>query len=154
MTTASLSGHNVTFEGSLDGGTTWVATQVVRTNANTIELTSGTLAATPAYAWEASVNAFTHFRVRATAHGSGTATWRFLPGSYATEPIPAIQTHAVTGSGNFAVTMAANATTTPAKARDGAAGATDTGIPNFFVRRDTPTAVTPAAGDYEIPQLS
>ena len=52
------------------------------------------------------------------------------------------------------VTMAANATTSPAKARDGAAGASDTGIPNFFVRRDTPTAVTPIAGDYEIPQIS
>lgn len=52
------------------------------------------------------------------------------------------------------VTMAAHATTSPAKARDGAAGANDTGIPAFFVRRDTPTAVTPIAGDYEIPQIS
>jgi hypothetical protein len=154
MTTASLSNHNVTFEGSINGGTTWFAVQAVRTNANTVELTTGNLSATPAYAWEASVNALTHFRVRATGHASGTATWRFLPGAYATEPIPAIQTHAVTGSGNFAVTMAANATTTPAKARDGAAGASDTGIPNLFVRRDTPTAVTPAAGDWEIPQIS
>ena len=154
MTTASLSNHNVTFEGSLDGGSTWIATQAVRTNANTVELATGNLSATPAYGWEASVNAFTNFRVRATSHASGTATWRLLPGAYATEPIPAIQTHPVTGSGNFAVTMAANATTTPAKARDGAAGASDTGIPNLFIRRDTPTAVTPVAGDWEIPQIS
>jgi hypothetical protein len=154
MIATTLVGHNVTFEGSLDGGTTWIATQVVRTNANTVETVSGVLAATPVYGWEASVNAFTHFRVRATAHTSGTASWRFLPGAYATEPIPAIQTHAVTGSGNFATTMAANATTTPAKARDAVAGASDTGIPNFFIRRDAPTAVTPAAGDFEVPQIN
>lgn len=40
------------------------------------------------------------------------------------------------------------------KARDAAVGATDTNVGVFFVRRDTPTAVTPAAGDYEIPQIS
>ncbi len=152
--TGTFSTVNCTFEGSINGGTTWFGVQAIRTNANTIETTTGNLSATPAYAWEASVNALTHFRVRSTAYTSGTQTWRFLPGAYATEPIPGIQTHAVTGSGNFAVTMAANATTTPAKARDGAAGGTDTGIPAFFVRRDAPTAVTPAAGDYEIPQIN
>lgn len=40
------------------------------------------------------------------------------------------------------------------KARDAVAGASDTAVPNLFVRRDTPTAVTPAAGDYEVPQIS
>lgn len=58
------------------------------------------------------------------------------------------------GVGSTAVTMAANATTTPSKARDGAAGASDTGIPAFMIRRDAPTSVTPAAGDYEIAQIS
>lgn len=152
--TGTFSTVNCTFEGSIDGGTTWFTVQAARTSTNTIETTTGNLSATPAYAWEASVNALTNFRVRSTAYTSGTQTWRFTPGSFATEPIPAIQTHAVTGSGNFAVTMAANATTTPAKARDGVAGASDTGIPNLFVRRDAPTAVTPAAGDWEIPQIN
>jgi hypothetical protein len=151
--TGTFSTVNCTFEGSIDGGTTWFAVQAVRTNANTVELTTGNLSATPAYAWEASVNALTNFRVRATAYTSGTQTWRFLPGAYATEPIPAIQTHAVTGSGNFAVTMAANATTTPSKARDAVAGASDTGIPALRIRRDTPTAVTAAAGDWEPAQV-
>lgn len=151
--TGTFSTVNCTFEGSIDGGTTWFGIQAVRTNANTVETTTGNLSAAPAYAWELSVNALTNVRVRATAFTSGTQVWRFILGAYATEPIPAIQTHAVTGSGNFAVTMAANATTTPAKARDGAAGATDTGVPAFFVRRDTPTALTPAAGDYEMPQI-
>ncbi len=152
--TGTFSTVNVTFEGSINGGTTWFTVQGVRTSTNTVETTTGNLSAAPAYAWEFSVNALTNFRVRATAFTSGTQTWVFSPGTYATEPIPALQTHAVTGSGNFAVTMAANATTTPAKARDGVAGATDTGIPNFFIRSDAPTAVTPAAGDWEVPQIS
>lgn len=143
--TGTFSTINCTFEGSIDSGTSWFGVQAVRTNANTVETTTGNLSAAPAYAWEMSVNALTHVRVRATAYTSGTQTWRILPGAYATEPIPAVQTHAVT--------LSANATTSPAKARDGAAGAADTGIPAFFVRRDTPTALTPAAGDYEMAQI-
>lgn len=53
------------------------------------------MSATPAYAWEASVNGCNWFRVRATSHTSGTATWKMQRGTYATEPIPAAQ---VTGS--------------------------------------------------------
>jgi hypothetical protein len=40
------------------------------------------------------------------------------------------------------------------KARDSAIGATDTGIAMLGVRRDTPTAETPIAGDYVVPQYS
>jgi hypothetical protein len=112
MVAASLVGHNVTFEGSIDStnGTdgAWFAIQVVRTNANTIELTSGVLAATPAYGWEASVNGLSYIRVRATAHTSGTATWKFLPGTYATEPIPAAQVSGTQPvSGSVTATLAA-----------------------------------------------
>lgn len=85
---------NCTFEGSIDSGTTWFAVQGVRTNANTIELTTGNLSAAPAYAWELSVNALTNFRVRATAFTSGTQVWVFQAGTYATEPIPAAQVSA------------------------------------------------------------
>jgi len=111
MVAATLVGHNVTFEGSIDStnGTDghWFGIQVIRTNANTIELTSGVLAATPAYAWEASVNGLSFIRVRATAHTSGTATWKFQRGSYATEPIPASQvsgTQPVSGTVTATVT--------------------------------------------------
>lgn len=151
--TGTFATVNCTFEGSIDGGTSWFGVQAARSNANTVETTTGNLSAAPAYGWELSVNALTNVRVRSTAYSSGTQNWRFVLGAYATEPIPAVQTHAVTGSGNFAVTMAANATTTPSKARDGVAGATDTGIPAWFIRRDTPTNVTPAAGDYELAQI-
>ncbi|MFZ2544844.1 MAG: hypothetical protein WAW80_02620 [Candidatus Saccharimonadales bacterium] len=143
--TGTFSTINCSFEGSIDSGTSWFGVQGVRTNSNTVETATGNLSAAPTYAWEMSVNALTNVRVRATAFTSGTQTWRILPGAYATEPIPAIQSHAIT--------IAANATTTPAKARDSVTGASDTGIPAFFVRRDTPTSLTPVAGDYEMAQI-
>lgn len=116
----AATGHNSTFEGSLnstDGvNGNWFAIQAVRTNANTVELTTGVLAATPAYGWELSVNAIRWVRVRATAHTGGTMTWMIQAGSYATEPIPAIQSHAVTLSsttaniGTVAMTIYADST--------------------------------------------
>jgi hypothetical protein len=109
MVAASLVGHNVTFEGSIDStdgsNGNWFGIQVIRSNANTIETVSGVLAATPAYAWEASVNGLSFVRVRATAHGSGTATWKFQRGSYATEPIPAAQ---ISGTQPVSGTVTAN----------------------------------------------
>jgi len=92
--TGTFTGHNCTFEGSIDGGTNWFGIQAVRSNSNTIELVTGVIATGHAYAWELSVNALTNFRVRATAHASGTANWRFTLGSFATEPIPATQVSA------------------------------------------------------------
>lgn len=113
--TGTFSTVNCTFEGSLEatGDTNWFAVQAVRSNANTVETTTGNLSAQPAYAWELSVNALARFRVRATARTSGTQSWRFKLGTYATEPIPAIQVTAaqpISGS----VTVSGTATTTPA----------------------------------------
>lgn len=109
MVATSLVGHNISFEYSnnstngTDGN--WYGVQVVRSNANTVEAASGVLAATPTYGWEASVNAYKWFRVRATAHTSGTAAYTLRPGSYATEPIPAVQ---VTGTQPVSGTVTAN----------------------------------------------
>lgn len=95
MVATTLVGHNATFEYSnnstngTDGN--WYGVQVVRSNANTVETATGVLAATPVYGWEASVNGYKWFRVRATAHTSGTASYILQPGAYATEPIPAVQ---------------------------------------------------------------
>jgi hypothetical protein len=98
MVATSLVGHNSIFEVSNDStnGTdgNWVQMQAIRSNANTIETTTGVLAATPVYGWEVSVNGYNWLRVRATAHTSGTAAYRMQPGSYATEPIPAAQVSA------------------------------------------------------------
>lgn len=107
--TGTFSTVNVTFEGSLNStnGTdgNWFTVQAVRSNANTIETTTGNLSAAPAYAWELSVNALKYFRVRATAFTSGTQTWTFVPGTYATEPIPAAQ---VSGTQPVSGTVTAN----------------------------------------------
>ena len=106
--TSAMAAGAFIFEGSLDStnGTdgTWFAIQVVRSNANTIELASGTLSlaagAGLGYSWEASVNAYNWIRVRCTTTvtTNSIATWRLQRGSYATEPIPAAQTHAITGT--------------------------------------------------------
>ena len=111
MVATTLVGHNATFEYSnnstngTDGN--WYGVQVVRSNANTVETVTGVLAATPVYGWEASVNGYKWFRVRATAHTSGTASYILQPGSYATEPIPAAQvtaTQPVSGTVTATVT--------------------------------------------------
>lgn len=79
MVATTLSGHNATFEASVNStnGTdgNWYAVQAVRSNANTIESTTGALSATPAYLWELSVNGYNWIRVRATAHTAGTAAY-------------------------------------------------------------------------------
>lgn len=113
----TFAGANCTFEGSLNStnGTdgNWFAVQAIRSNANTIETTTGVLGAAPAYAWELSVNALKYFRIRATAWTSGTQVWTLIPGTYATEPIPGAQvsgTQPVSGS----LTSAGTTTNTPA----------------------------------------
>lgn len=91
--TGTFAGVNVSFEGSLEatGETNWFGIQAVRSNANTVETATGVLAAQPVYAWELSVNGLARVRVRCTARTSGTQSWRFKLGTYATEPIPAAQ---------------------------------------------------------------
>jgi hypothetical protein len=136
---------NCTFEGSLNStnGTNgnWFTIQAVRTNANTVETTTGNLSAAPAYGWELSVNALKYMRVRATAFTSGTQNWVFALGSYATEPIPAIQSHAVTLGA---------AATAIAKAEDSASASANVGVPPMVVRADTlqANAGVSANGDY------
>ena len=94
--TGTFSAVNCTFEGSLEasGNTNWFGIQAIRTNANTIETATGNLSAQPVYGWELSVNALKRVRVRATARTSGTQSWRFVQGTYATEPIPGAQVSA------------------------------------------------------------
>lgn len=110
--TGTFSTVNCTFEGSLNStnGTNgnWFTVQAIRSNANTIETTTGNLSAAPAYAWELSVNGLKFFRIRATAYTSGTQTWTYVPGTYATEPIPGAQ-----ASATQAVSGTVSATNTP-----------------------------------------
>ena len=110
--TGTFAGVNCIFEGSLNStnGTdgNWFGVQAIRSNANTIETTTGVLGAAPAYAWELSVNALKYFRIRATAWTSGPQAWTMIPGTYATEPIPAAQVSATQPvSGSVTATLAA-----------------------------------------------
>ena len=113
--TVAATGHNYAFEASSDSTNgvdgTWYAIQMARTNANTVEITTGTLALAigvgNAYAWEGSVNAYKWFRVRCTARTAGELAWIITRGSYATEPVPAIQTHPVTISSGTITTVSA-----------------------------------------------
>lgn len=126
MIGTSLVGHNATFEVSNNSTTgtdgTWYGVQVVRSNANTVEGTTGVLAATPVYMWQCNVGDYGWFRIRATAHTSGTAAYILSPSMMATEPIPASQ---VTGTQPVSGTVTAD-TELPAAAAlaDGAANAT------------------------------
>lgn len=111
MVATTLAGHNATFEASnnstngTDGN--WYAVQVVRSNANTVETSSGVLAATPAYMWQVNVSDYGYFRVRATAHTSGTAAYTLNPSAYVSEPIPAVQ---ITGTQPVSGTVTATVT--------------------------------------------
>ena len=139
--TGTFSTVNCTFEGSLEatGDTNWFAVQAVRSNANTIETTTGNLSAQPGYAWELSVNALRRLRVRATARTSGTQSWRFVQGTYATEPIPAAQVSATQPvSGTVTATVAAATLGASALVADVASAALTT--------TTTTAAITPSAG--------
>ena len=94
--TGTFSAVICTFEGSLEatGASNWFAIQAIRTNANAIETVTGNLSAQPVYGWKLSVSALKRVRVRATARTSGTQSWRFAQGAYATEPIPGTQVSA------------------------------------------------------------
>lgn len=119
----TFSNVNVAFEGSINSSNgsdgNWFAVQAIRSNANTIETTTGNLSAAPAYAWELSVNGLKWFRVRATAYTSGTQAWTFQPGTYATEPIPGAQisgTQPVSGTVTATVTGGTTLPVTPTQA--------------------------------------
>lgn len=181
--TGTFAGVNVSFEGSLEatGETNWFGIQAVRSNANTIDTATGVLAAQPVYAWELSVNGLARVRVRCTARTSGTQSWRFKLGTYATEPIPAAQisgTQPISGSvtanqGTMVTPTASNissAATTNATAVKTSAGtlysvaASNTGAAAAFVKlynkASAPTVGTdvpvltipiPAGGTVNIP---
>lgn len=113
LVATSLVGHNSIFEVSNDSTTgtdgNWKTVQAVRTDANIIETTTGVLSATPAYAWELNVASYAWFRIRSTAHTSGTASYVLKPGAYATEPVPSSQNPDLIGfSYNVAGVIAIN----------------------------------------------
>lgn len=151
-------GGNFIFEGSVDSTTgtdgTWFGIQAALTNANTVVTSTGVLGLAVntghTTAWEASANAYNWVRVRATAFTSGIYVVSVVRGAYATEPVPAIQTHGV--SGNVAVTNALLATGAAGlgKAEDAVHASGDVGVMSLGVRNDNAaTARSSANGDYD-----
>lgn len=164
LSSGTFVGHNSTFEVSLDGST-WKACLMVRSNTATTvaESTTGVLGAVPTYSWEASVNGFNQFRIRCTAHTSGTANYQIGFGAFATEPLPAASvsgtqpvsgtvTATVTGGTVVGVTPTASiinsAATTNGTVVKASAGtlysvtASNTGIAVAYVKLHNSTAVT------------
>jgi hypothetical protein len=127
-------------EASLDStnGTdgTWIAIQAARSNANTIVTNTGTLTANAGagggFGFESSVNANRWFRLRVTTNvtAGAAAKWTIIRGAYATEPIPAIQTHAITGSVTVTTTTVGGSATVVGQTlfRDVAVSNTDVAV--------------------------
>jgi hypothetical protein len=145
---------NGTFEVSFDGGANYRDTVLATLlNANTIATTTGSISSV-VRTYEMSVGGATHVRIRATAFTTGTANIVISASYFASEPIPAIQTHAVTLTSTTLTSVTpGTAATSLGKAVDSVAGATDTGVAALMQRIDTPAAVTPANGDYVVPRL-
>lgn len=85
MVSGTFAGINLIFEASIDG-TSWFTVQGARSNANIIESTSGSLSATPAYAWEFGASSYSFLRVRSTAFTSGTMNVIWSGGANAIAP--------------------------------------------------------------------
>lgn len=82
------------FEVSLDG-VNYAGALGVRSDANTVELTTGALTNTTRV-WKFGTNGITKFRVRCSAYTSGTADI-IISRAYGTvEPVPGVASHAVT----------------------------------------------------------
>lgn len=71
--TSTVTAGAITFEVSIDGGTTWIPINMARIDSYTVESVY-TLVASTNRGWTSSVDAFTNFRVRLSTAITGTAT--------------------------------------------------------------------------------
>lgn len=116
--TATMAAGLFTFEASVDSTNgvdgNWYTVQGVRSNANTIESVTVALAlaagAQNAYAWTVSTDGVAWLRIRCSTAvtASSIAHFSIFRTSFPSEPIPAIPSHPVTGSGTFLVSPSAN----------------------------------------------
>lgn len=172
----------VSFQGSVDGAT-WVATlayPIGTVNAPAVTTTAATGAwvvpiktpfvrvRTTAYT-SGTVAGSTVVRVNGSPLPIGQLSLGANQSSNISQinGVAPLMGNGTTGTGSHRVTIASDNTaftvnlgtggtgaTSIGKARDAAIGATDTGVAVLGVRRDVPTAETPAAGDYVVPQIS
>lgn len=105
----TYAGVSFLFEGSDDGGTTYYGLQGVRGD-TFISETGGTTLTNVSRSWDVAVGAYTHFRVRATAFTSGTATIRMTAQSMPYEPTPTTWTQSDNATLSNATSSVTNAT--------------------------------------------
>lgn len=121
--TGTFSAANALFEGSLDG-TNWFTVQAARTNANTVETSTGSLSAVPAYAWSINCSGINAIRVRLTAIGSGSQVWVGQRTQLGMPNALNTSTAAVTQSGTWSVTSTPVTVTTHTKTAAASTNAT------------------------------
>lgn len=77
---------SLTFEASIDGGTTWIAIQGQQIDTGAVTTVPGALVNT-ARGWEFGTSGMTHIRVRCTAFTSGTVNVAWVATSIAADPV-------------------------------------------------------------------
>lgn len=101
----TFAGGNVTFEGSTDStdgvNGNWFQLQGLRTNANTLEVTTGVLGAMPNYAWTLDLNGINWIRLNCTALTSGSWEWFIAPSPFTVETSPYIPSIGLSASANL-----------------------------------------------------
>jgi hypothetical protein len=148
----TFAGHAVAFEASVDSTDgadgVWVPIQGIRST-NVVEAATGTLGAAPAYSWEFDISGYTYFRLRSTAHGSGTAVYTMQE----TDAV-VITTQPVSGAVTISGTPTVNATAVGQGAEDAAiagnavrvGGRCRTASPSSYVLNDAvDVSITTAA---------
>lgn len=140
MPKGTFSGVNVVFEASLDYGLTWVGVQAIRSNATTVETTSGALSATPAYNYRADVSGFTDFRIRSTAWTSGTQSWVVTGSTDQTDPIQPTASTSVTITEGTKLSGSAISVTTAASTNASSQKATAGNLFELTLSNPTATA--------------
>jgi len=78
--TGTFAGHNVSFEGSVNGKD-WFSIQATKTDSNAVQTATGKMNGDPGHAWRVNASGLSHVRVRCTQHTSGTANWHIRVGS-------------------------------------------------------------------------
>lgn len=76
----------LTFEASIDGGTTWIGIQGQQIDTGAVTTTPGALVNT-ARGWEFGTSGMTHIRVRCTAFTSGTVNVAWVATAIAADPV-------------------------------------------------------------------
>lgn len=148
----------ITFEGSNDNTNFVQVFLSDNANVTAIPVATVTLAASTTRYFVGAIP-FRYFRARISTGITGTTTGVQAFTVFSTVPFssPRLTVSQATGaslSANISAIVSGTGATNLGKARDAAIGATDTGVAVLGVRRDTPTAETPVAGDYIVPQYS